>query len=630
MTGERLSQLDARYVSAASAGVLARILGGMTVPTSSLDRWKAGRSRPSTCLNGAIASGATTLTVRDPSITPTALHRPLWIEGEEIFTAGGEGNAFPAMTGVTSVASTGIFTKTAHGLQAGQIVIPAAGVLDSFLVVGTAYYVSATNLAANTFSLAATPGGAVLTGTTNDTSLTLTLYGVLTVATRGSVNGSAAVSHADQAPVYATKVKTVVHIADSVGEGTDNQVPKQANDGWTLRAARMLSDRMGGLVAQSWPLWRSNALVQPHQEYTLSGTATPATNQTFDVGWEGALIWTAGTGNGFTWTRPPGERVQAIDFAWVDYGAAGAQWSYSWDGVAWIDNPIASIYSSGKGILRRTRIACNDPATFRVRAATAAGTAKTQVWPLVPVTTWRAYPSAAITEGVHWANLGHAGVKLRSILNARVVHDCVTDGAGGLSSASAAFVANDVNSYIFVNGVQTTIATRTNGTTATSTAALAAGSGQRLTILQGSGTGDWMANFFGHQGGWFPDLVIIGPYDNDIVNGGTGGDGDYDFYGDLLQWLYTQISPVADVLFIAPAESGSQPSGLQASYRSVMHTIAAANNAALLDLYDAFSAYGYTGYAAVNAGGFMQDAIHFDYKGNNWMGSHLKRVLEMI
>lgn len=611
-----------------SVATLTKILSGYTIPTSSIDKWKSGRSRQSTRLNGAISNSATTITVQEPAITPTTMHRRLTIESEEIFTATGEA-AYLTLTGVTSVATTGIFTKTAHGLLAGQIVIPASGVLDSFLTVGTAYYVSATNLAANTFSLATTAGGTVLTGTTNDTNLTLNLYGQLTV-TRG-INGTAAVSHADKAPVYATKVKTVVHLGDSTVEGTNGVV--DAYDGWTLRAARALSDRMGGVVGQSWPMWRTAGIDLVNQEYSFSVGGVAATNNSYDVGYNGALVFAGSSASTITWTRPAGVRVQAIDVGWIDYAAAGAQWSYSLDGGStWTTNPVTSIYSSGKGLLRRTRIACNDPTTFVIRAADSAGTSKTIVLPWVPLTTWTVYPYPQITEGVHWANLGFGGVKLRSLLYARAVTDGVTNGTTTLTSVTAVFVANDVNSTIYVNGVAYTIASRTNATTVVLSGSPATATGVRLTILQGSGTGDWMANFLGHHGSWFPDLVVIGPFSNDAIDAGTNGDGNYNVYGDMLQFLITGIQPVADILLIAPHERDTSgvTGALQANYRATMHTIATANNVAILDLYDAFAAYGFTGYTAVNGGGYMADGVHFNYKGNNWIGAHLTRGLGML
>ena len=66
---------------------------------------------------------------------------------------------------ITGVASTGIFTSTAHGYSAGDRVVLSALTGGAGLVAGRSYVVIATNLAANTFSLASTAGGAIINST---------------------------------------------------------------------------------------------------------------------------------------------------------------------------------------------------------------------------------------------------------------------------------------------------------------------------------------------------------------------------------------------------------------------------------------------------------------------------------
>jgi len=83
-------------------------------------------------------------------------------------------------TSVTSTIASSLFTKTAHGIPNGTPVVltglsTTTGVTNSQL-----YYVTAT--AANTFQLAATPGGAAITlGGTADSSITVvsTVYGAV-------------------------------------------------------------------------------------------------------------------------------------------------------------------------------------------------------------------------------------------------------------------------------------------------------------------------------------------------------------------------------------------------------------------------------------------------------------------
>ncbi len=78
--------------------------------------------------------------------------------------------AAPAITPVTSVASTDIITATAHGFVAGDAVVFNSLTGGAGLVVGKRYYVIATNLAANTFMVSATVGGATFDHSTNITA----------------------------------------------------------------------------------------------------------------------------------------------------------------------------------------------------------------------------------------------------------------------------------------------------------------------------------------------------------------------------------------------------------------------------------------------------------------------------
>jgi len=73
---------------------------------------------------------------------------------------------------VTTVATLNTLTSTAHGLAVGDAVIPR--ITANGLVNGTKYWVVGT-VTANTFQLAATYGGAVLTSFTNGTSLDIDL-----------------------------------------------------------------------------------------------------------------------------------------------------------------------------------------------------------------------------------------------------------------------------------------------------------------------------------------------------------------------------------------------------------------------------------------------------------------------
>lgn len=63
-----------------------------------------------------------------------------------------------------TIATPGVFTWTAHGLVANTpIVFSTTGALPTGITAGVTYYVSATGLTANSFSVSATPGGAAIT-----------------------------------------------------------------------------------------------------------------------------------------------------------------------------------------------------------------------------------------------------------------------------------------------------------------------------------------------------------------------------------------------------------------------------------------------------------------------------------
>lgn len=77
-----------------------------------------------------------------------------------------------ALTGVTGVASTDTFTKTAHGLTDGRTVRLSALDGGTGLFTSTTYYII--NSAANTFKLSTSSGGSAVDFTTDVTSVTVT------------------------------------------------------------------------------------------------------------------------------------------------------------------------------------------------------------------------------------------------------------------------------------------------------------------------------------------------------------------------------------------------------------------------------------------------------------------------
>jgi len=72
----------------------------------------------------------------------------------------------PSADVTISVADPAVVTWSAHGLEAGQpVVFTSTGSLPAGLTAGTVYYVVATGLTANSFSVASTPDGAAIATT---------------------------------------------------------------------------------------------------------------------------------------------------------------------------------------------------------------------------------------------------------------------------------------------------------------------------------------------------------------------------------------------------------------------------------------------------------------------------------
>lgn len=89
-----------------------------------------------------------------------------------------------AITGLTGASATDILTATGHGLAAGDVVIFTSLTGGTGLVAGTQYHVIAANLAANTFQVSATPGGAAVNFTTDITAGQVAEMTVLSTARR--------------------------------------------------------------------------------------------------------------------------------------------------------------------------------------------------------------------------------------------------------------------------------------------------------------------------------------------------------------------------------------------------------------------------------------------------------------
>lgn len=114
------------------------------------------------------------------------------------------GDCAPESVVTITVGTPGVVSWTGHGLQAGQpVVFSTTGTLPTGLTAGTVYYVSATGLTADAFSVSATAGGAAIdttaagTGTHTVTAppagMTDMFYGMALPGARSG--GDAAAAH---------------------------------------------------------------------------------------------------------------------------------------------------------------------------------------------------------------------------------------------------------------------------------------------------------------------------------------------------------------------------------------------------------------------------------------------------
>jgi lysophospholipase L1-like esterase len=602
-----------------SVGILAKLTAGFTPALGSIDRWKSGTGKPGGNITRALTTGSLTTGLLDPLTTATT-PRLQYIDDEIVYvpsvSAGrivtdGVLNSTTALTSATAAFVSG---------DVGRLVV-ATGI-----PFGT-YIEAVGSSTAVTLSQAAT---ATASGVT-------VIFGPLLNLIRGE-QGTTAAAHAASAEITRRRRRVVAVIGDSIVEGVQNN-NSISNDPWIDRWHRASGDRYGGAIGKAWGNWRSIAGGGAHHESTIVGSVASVAGTTSEVGFGGTYAATqinGGTGNYYEWTRPGGEQVRAVDINIVDVGAASCAGSYSLDqGTTWVDFPLTTRYTSGTGILRSFRVACDNPTTIRIRAATAAGTSKTIVIPSMTIFTYATYPWP-VTEGLSIFNFGWGGIKLRQTLNSRTATDAVvTNGSPTVTSATSAFVAADAGSTVYLNAVAYTILSRDSATQVTLTGNYAGttATGVRITVFQGDHTGDRLASVFGHAGSVMPDLTLIGPCTNDqVATTPSLGDGNELAYYDNFTYLVGKAKASgSDVIVVAPYErdpSTSATSVVQAAYRAVLHTVATEQSVAIFDIYDLMAAQGATGYTAANAQGWYADGTHPSELGHQFLGARFADMLE--
>jgi len=624
-TNRTLAQLAADLGVAATA-LVNQLIAGFTIPAGALSRWKAGRGQPVGALNGAITNVASTATLSNDGIYGgnTATKIPLLIDDEWVFPAAGMGSTSLSSIGRGLYGTTGAahadgaavrLQRHIRGLILGDSLAQGEYPLDADSWIKRAFREVAPSigglLGAGAWPLWRNQNVAAEVGTQN-----WRLWGGV---------GLSNASTSGLAPTGATQFSTLAYTASA-----------RASNVVTLTVASG-----HGVVA-------GMSILVLTGTFTGTVTVTSVTSTTIVYTLAGADNATGGSGTiagGARFTPPAGTSVQQFDVDWVDQGTTSAQWSYSLDGGAtWIDNPVASTSPSPPD-RKRTRIVCDNPSTIDFRAATAAGVAHQFCLPGVGFTTYNTRMIDGHTEGVIFDNLGYNGVGIGTFVGSRATTSVtftdavVTNGSADVSSATAAFVANDVGATIYVEGVAYTILQR-DATTPTTKVQLTAnyagttGTAKRISIFQGSNLGDPFRAFDGDRASLLPHLAILGPWTNDQAAALT-----VDGFGDSLTYLASRLKTYADVILVSPPEQNGTPDATrQALFRAKVKAVGAALGVAVFDMYDAFAAAGYTGFTAcdtlngtvASGSGFMYDTLHPSPLGNRFLGSMFARMLRIV
>lgn len=136
------------------------------------------------------------------------------------------------ITGVTSVAATDLFTKTAHGLVAGDVVVFSGLTGGAGLVAGHPYFVIAAGLTANDFAVSLTSGGSSFDHTTN--------------VTAGTVNKLTEVSGG--APAYARVAIAFAVAANETSDDSTNGAALNVPAGTTVSYVSLHSASTAGTL----------------------------------------------------------------------------------------------------------------------------------------------------------------------------------------------------------------------------------------------------------------------------------------------------------------------------------------------------------------------------------------------
>jgi hypothetical protein len=294
--------------TAVSLGGTATSLAGLTSVTVTQD--------PTTSLQLA-----TKQYVDNISGTGIHIHTPVRVETPTALTATYvDGGTTPTVIAITGTDT--LQTSTAHGLSVGAVI--AFGANANGLTPGFGYFVQSTP-AADTMTLAASFGGAKLTGFTNGTGLTITSRanaGVGATLTNAGAQAALVIdgvtlSVSDRVLVYnqASAFQNGVYTVTNVGSGSTNWILTRAS------TENVYNPNSPNGLGEGDYFYVTSGLTGAGQSYVLTTTGTivfGTTNLTFTE-FSSSQVYSAGTGLTLTGTT----------FSITPVGTAGTKGSAS-------------------------------------------------------------------------------------------------------------------------------------------------------------------------------------------------------------------------------------------------------------------------------------------------------------
>ena len=407
-----------------------------------------------------------------------------------------------------------------------------------------------------------------------------------------------------------SRARQVVCVGDSITHGTAGRAPHVAGikHNWVEQLATALDDETGPRPGDGFRgLWRTD-------EWKRSGAWTRTEpSAPFDVAPFGQGFYSSGrTVDRLAWTKPADLCVAAFDLYWFHMPGVG-NWQYRVDDGPWRN--AATSASARESQLCRLFVPAAVSSGVEIRGYDGSHAC---VAPIAGIRLYATLPAASSGATVH--NLGQNLATLSRFCRA----------SAGDPLALLDDIRPDLVTVMFSNDVLVDDAARF---------------GDRLRVLI-------------ERVNAYADVLVISPYEqrpprdvNDavmrsgsaVVTSATAS-----FVPTDIGWsvtgagipVETRIASVQspDRATLSAAATASctcgaltigrgRDSSVQAEYRAIAKQVAEANDCAVLDLFEAWSAMVGAGWDAANAAGLMHDRLHPSQLGHDDIAGRVRRVL---